>query len=131
MTPPADPKARPPTAPPTAAPMKVPIAWFDGPPLSLVVQAVTRPRAATTPTTRFTLDLAGADVVMLYLSPELNERLLSQLARLKPGSRIVSHAFEIPGVPPDRVVTVPSAEDDLDHKVYVWTTPLKKGPAPK
>jgi hypothetical protein len=63
---------------------------------------------------------------MLYLSPELNERLLPQLAKLKPGSRIVSHAFEIPGVPPDQVVTVPSEEDDLDHKVYVWTTPLRK-----
>jgi outer membrane protein assembly factor BamB len=79
----------------------------------------------------FTLDLREADVVMLYLSPELNERLLPQLARLKPGSRVVSHAFEIPGVTPDRVVTVPSSEDDLDHKVYVWTTPLKKGPAPR
>jgi outer membrane protein assembly factor BamB len=79
----------------------------------------------------FTLDLSEADVVMLYLSLELNERLLPQLARLKPGARIVSHAFEIPGVPPDRVVSVPSAEDHLDHKVYVWTTPLKKGPAPK
>ena len=33
----------------------------------------------------FTLELREADVVMLYLSPELNERLLPQLARLKPG----------------------------------------------
>jgi precorrin-6B methylase 2 len=74
----------------------------------------------------FTLDLSGADVVMLYLSPELNERLLPQLAKLKPGARIVSHAFEIPGVPADRVVTVSSEEDLVDHKVYVWTTPLKK-----
>jgi ribosomal protein L11 methylase PrmA len=64
-----------------------------------------------------TLDLAGADVVMLYLSAELNERLLPQLARLKPGPRIVSHAFEIPGVPANRVVTFPSAEDLLGHKV--------------
>jgi precorrin-6B methylase 2 len=74
----------------------------------------------------FTVDLREADVVMLYLSPELNERLLPQLERLKPGSRIVSHAFPIPGVAPDQVVTVTSAEDDLDHKIYVWTTPLKK-----
>ena len=74
----------------------------------------------------FTLDLSGADVVMLYLSPELNERLLPQLARLKPGARIVSHAFEIPGVSADRVATVSSAEDLVDHKVYVWTTPLNK-----
>jgi SAM-dependent methyltransferase len=79
----------------------------------------------------FTLDLCEADVVMLYLSPELNKRLLPQLAGLRPGARVVSHAFEIPGVTPDLVVTVPSAEDDLDHKVYVWTAPLKKAPAPR
>jgi hypothetical protein len=35
--------------------MKVPIAWLEGPPLSLVVQAVARPRAATTPTTRIAI----------------------------------------------------------------------------
>jgi SAM-dependent methyltransferase len=75
-----------------------------------------------------TLDLRNADVVLLYLSPELNERLLPQLEKLRPGSRIVSHAFGIPGVAPDRVVTVPSEEDFLDHEVYVWTTPLKKDP---
>jgi methylase of polypeptide subunit release factors len=79
----------------------------------------------------FTLDLREADVVMLYLSAELNERLLPQLARLKPGARVVSHAFEIPGVPPERVVAVTSAEDDLDHMVYVWTAPLKKAPGPR
>jgi outer membrane protein assembly factor BamB len=74
----------------------------------------------------FTVDLGAMDVVTLYLSPELNERLLPQLAALKPGSRIVSHAFAIPGVPADRVVTVPSTEDHVDHEIYVWTTPLKK-----
>jgi hypothetical protein len=66
---------------------------------------------------------------MVDLSPEQNERPLPQLAGLRPGARVVSHAFEIPGVTPDRVVTVPSAEDDLDHKVYVWTAPLTKAPA--
>jgi outer membrane protein assembly factor BamB len=79
----------------------------------------------------FTLDLRDADVVFLYLSPELNERLLPQLEKMRPGSRIVSHAFEMPGVAPDRVVSVPSTEDYLDHKVYVWTTPLKKSQAAK
>jgi outer membrane protein assembly factor BamB/precorrin-6B methylase 2 len=74
----------------------------------------------------FTVDLGEVDVVMLYLSEELNERLLPQLARLKPGSRIVSHAFAIPGVLPDQVITVPSEEDDLDHTIYIWTTPLRK-----
>jgi outer membrane protein assembly factor BamB len=79
----------------------------------------------------FTVDLRDVDVVMLYLSPELNERLLPQLARLRPGARVVSHAFGIPGVHPDRVVSVASEEDGLDHAVYVWVAPLKAGPAGK
>jgi outer membrane protein assembly factor BamB len=74
----------------------------------------------------FTVDLSEADVVFLYLSPELNERLLPQLAKLKPGARVVSHAFGIPGVPADRVVTVPLAEDYVDHAVHVRTAPVRK-----
>jgi outer membrane protein assembly factor BamB len=79
----------------------------------------------------FTLDLSGADVVALYLLPRTSHRLLPQLARLKPGARIVSHAFEIPGLQPDRIVTYTSNEDDLPHKIYLWTVPLKKVDAQK
>jgi precorrin-6B methylase 2 len=73
----------------------------------------------------FTVDLANADVVALYLLPRTLERLLPQLRKLKPGARIVSHEFEIAGVRPDRVATYTSREDDHAHKVYLWTTPLK------
>ncbi len=72
----------------------------------------------------FGLDLSGADVIALYLLPRTTERLLPQLKQLKPGSRIVSHQFEIPGLRPDHVVTYVSKEDDLPHKVYLWTTPV-------
>jgi outer membrane protein assembly factor BamB/precorrin-6B methylase 2 len=72
------------------------------------------------------VDLAGFTVVTLYLGPVLNAQLLPQLERLRPGSRIVSHAFALPGVKPDKVITVKSAEDDINHKLYLWTTPLKK-----
>jgi outer membrane protein assembly factor BamB len=74
----------------------------------------------------FTLDLSKADVVTLYLLPRTMERLLPQLSRLRPGSRIVAHAFAIPGVRPDRVVTVRSKEDELEHTIYLWITPLTK-----
>jgi hypothetical protein len=43
---------------------------------------------------------------------------------LKPGSRIVSHAFDMEGVKPDRVVQVP-CKDGVERTVYLWTTPLK------
>ena len=73
----------------------------------------------------FTLDLSKADVITLYLLPELNMKLIPQLEKLKPGSRIVSHDFEMEGVRPDKVITVTSNDDD-EHEIYLWTTPLKK-----
>jgi SAM-dependent methyltransferase len=65
----------------------------------------------------FQLDLRDADVVTLYLLPDLNLRLRPKLLRLKPGTRIVSHAFDMGDWAPDRVAYV-------DGKtVYMWTVP--------
>jgi len=75
----------------------------------------------------FTLDLSKASVITLYLLPELNVKLIPQLEKLKPGSRIVSHDFDMRGVRPDKVVTIEDEEDEYgDHTIYLWTTPLKK-----
>jgi SAM-dependent methyltransferase len=86
----------------------------------------------------FTLDLSRANVITLYLLPGLNVKLIPQLEKLKPGSRIVSHDFDMAGVKPDEVVEVEVKGDgDGDneegygfggrsHTVYLWTTPLKK-----
>jgi len=43
----------------------------------------------------FTSDFKEATVVTLYLLPSLNEKLIPQLKALKPGTRIVSHAFDM------------------------------------
>ncbi len=74
----------------------------------------------------FTLDLSKANVVTLYLLPSLNVRLIPQLEKLKPGSRIVSHDFDMQGVTPDKVITMNSEEDNVEHTIDLWTTPLKK-----
>ena len=74
----------------------------------------------------FTLDLRPATVITLYLLPELNVRLIPQLKKLRSGSRILSHDFDMKGVKPDMVLTMWSKEDDEEHTVYLWTTPLKK-----
>lgn len=74
----------------------------------------------------FKLDLSPASVVTLYLLPELNVRLIPQLEKLKPGSRIVSHDFDMEGVKPDKVLHLKSNEDNEEHTIYLWTTPLKK-----
>jgi hypothetical protein len=59
------------------------------------------------------------------------EKLIPQLDRLKPGSRIVSHQFEMPGARPDRVITISSAESGSAHTLYLWTTPLAQLGSPK
>jgi len=74
----------------------------------------------------FTLDLSKVNVVTLYLLPSLNVKLIPQLKKLKPGSRIVSHDFAMKGVKPDKVITLTSKEDESEHEVYLWTAPLKE-----
>jgi len=73
----------------------------------------------------FTLDLAKASVITLYLLPSLNVKLIPQLDKMKPGCRIVSHDFDMKGVKPDVLATV-NSKDGTEHKVYLWTTPLRK-----
>jgi len=74
----------------------------------------------------FTLDLSGADVIFLYLLPELNVRLIPQLEKLKPGARVVSHDFNMRGVRPDAVVSVWSRGDSSSHRIYLWNMPFMR-----
>ncbi|MHC4543326.1 MAG: methyltransferase domain-containing protein, partial [Planctomycetota bacterium] len=74
----------------------------------------------------FTLDLSKANVITLYLLPSLNVKLIPQLEKLKPGSRIVSHEFRMKGIKPDKIVKLTSSKDNVQHKIFLWTTPLKK-----
>jgi ribosomal protein L11 methylase PrmA len=77
----------------------------------------------------FTLDLREASVIYLYLLPTLNVKLIPQLDKLKPGSRIISHDFDMEGVKPDKVVEIDAVDDNGNkrtHRLYFWTTPLKK-----
>lgn len=75
----------------------------------------------------FEVDLREASVIMLYLLPELNVRLIPQIDEMEPGSRIVSHSFDMAGVIPDIEATV-NHKDGQVSKVYMWTTPLNKDP---
>jgi outer membrane protein assembly factor BamB len=73
----------------------------------------------------FQTDLSKADVVAVYLPPKLLQRLRPQLEKMKPGSRLVSHYFELPGTPPDRTMTVESSDTGEAHKIHLWTLPFK------
>ena len=74
----------------------------------------------------FTLDLSEADVITLFLLPSLNVKLIPQLDKLKPDSRIVSYRFGMRGVRPDKTVNFTSPRDNSKHIFYLWTTPLNK-----
>lgn len=73
----------------------------------------------------FEVDLGPADVVTVYLLPGLNQRLIPQFEKMKPGARIVSHDFDMDGVIPDRAVQVYLAGRHQYKTFYLWTTPLK------
>ena len=69
----------------------------------------------------FTTDISEATVVTLYLLPTLNVRLMPKLMKeLRPGTRIVSHAFDMGEAwPPERTLEIDG------RKVYYWTIPRR------
>ena len=73
----------------------------------------------------FETDLTGASVVTLYLLSELNVRLVPQLNKMKKGTRIVAHTFDMRGYKPDKEITAKTKEDG-ERTIYLWTIPLNK-----
>jgi ribosomal protein L11 methylase PrmA len=68
----------------------------------------------------FTTDISEATVVTLYLLPSLNVKLMPKLMKeLRPGTRIVSHAFDMGDWKPEKELDVNG------RKVYYWTIPKK------
>jgi precorrin-6B methylase 2 len=74
----------------------------------------------------FKRDLSDADVIALYLPPNLMDRLLPQLEKVKPGTRIVSHFFKFNDIPPEKSLRFESRDDGDFHEVYLWTAPLRR-----
>lgn len=70
-----------------------------------------------------TVDVSAATVVTLYLLPDVNLMVRPNLLRqLKPGSRVVSHAFDMGDWKPEKVVRANG------RTVYLWTIPPKGMP---
>ena len=65
----------------------------------------------------FEADLSEATVVALYISPGVMQRLKPRLAKLKPGTRIVSHSFDLGDWQPDEKIEV---EERIG---YLWVVP--------
>ena len=71
------------------------------------------------------IDLSSADVVTMYLATDVNEMLRPNLEKsLKPGSRVVSHQFPVPGWKPKLVDRdLPQARN---HVIYLYEMPPQK-----
>jgi SAM-dependent methyltransferase len=70
----------------------------------------------------FTMDFKDATVLTMYLLPSVNMKLRPKiLDEMKPGSRIVSHAFDMEDWQPEQEVTV----EPGGQTVYMWTVPAK------
>ncbi len=77
----------------------------------------------------FQTDLSPATVITMYLLPEFNLKLRPALLALKPGTRIVSHDWDMGDWKPDQttVVAVPDKKVGLEKssKVHLWTVPAR------
>lgn len=68
----------------------------------------------------FDFDFSKADVLTLYLLPSVNLKLRPKILKeLKPGTRVVSHAFDMGDWKPDKTVKIDGAT------IYLWTVPKR------
>jgi SAM-dependent methyltransferase len=65
----------------------------------------------------FETDFSAADVLTLYLLPELNLRLRPTILKMKPGTRVVSHSFLMDDWRPDE------SSVSTDGAAYLWIVP--------
>ena len=76
----------------------------------------------------FETDLRGVSVVTMYLLPEVNLQLLPRLIdQLKPGTRIVSHDYDLGPWPFDEMIELGLAEKMVGplgrSRVFLWVVP--------
>jgi len=70
----------------------------------------------------FEADFSQATVVTMYLLPDVNIRLRPVILRtLKPGTRVVSHSFDLDEWEPETMTYV--AASLYPHTVYLWIVP--------
>jgi ribosomal protein L11 methylase PrmA len=68
-----------------------------------------------------TVDLSPASVVTMYLLPDVNLKLKPRLlSQLKPGSRVVSHSFDMGDWKPDKTERVEG------RTIYLWIIPKRR-----
>jgi len=76
----------------------------------------------------FETDLRGANVVTMYLLPEVNLKVMPRLLQdLRPGARVVSHDYDMGAWRPDETIELPVAEKMIGpvgrSRVHLWVIP--------
>ena len=71
----------------------------------------------------FEANFADATVVTMYLLPDVNLKLRPKILALKPGTRIVSHNYDMGDWKPLRTLNINVS--DTPHQIYFWTVPAK------
>ena len=69
----------------------------------------------------FNEDFSQATVVTLYLLPDLNQQLRPRLLKMKPGTRVVSHLWDMGEWEPDDTLRAG------DSEAFVWIVPAAVG----
>ena len=74
----------------------------------------------------FEANISDATVVTLYLLPAVNMRLRPKLLELRPGTRIVSHNYDMEDWKPEKTIKLNLS--DGEHTVFYWVVPPRKKP---
>jgi hypothetical protein len=67
----------------------------------------------------FEADFSKATVITMYLLPDLNIKLRPKILGMKPGTRVVSHAFSMEDWEPDQTIEVGG------RTAFFWVVPAK------
>ena len=93
------------------------------------VQAGVAARAEFREQDLFKTDLSAASVVTMYLLPEVNLQLRPLLLKLAPGTRIVSHDWDMGEWLPDETLTVDAPDKKIGRekksRLHRWVVPAR------
>jgi SAM-dependent methyltransferase len=96
-------------------------------------QAGVAERARFTEQDLFKTDLSAATVITMYLLQEVNLQLRPALLALRPGTRVVSHDWDLGDWRADRSVTVDAPDKpvgkDKRSRLHLWVVPVRAGGA--
>ena len=77
----------------------------------------------------FETDIREATVLTMYLLPAVNLQLRPRILELRPGTRVVSHDWDMADWPPDRTLTLDVPEKAIGReklsRLHLWLVPAR------